>query len=357
MIKDDKFLSEKLIAWYSTHKRALPWRNTNDPYVIWLSEIILQQTRVAQGLPYFEKFLKRFPTVHHLAKAKESEVLRLWQGLGYYSRARNLHACAKFVVEKCDGIFPDTFLELLTLKGVGKYTAAAIASFAYQEAVPVVDGNVYRVLARIFGIDKDIASGKGQKFFFTEAKKHINKGTPDVYNQAIMEFGALQCIPVNPSCHDCIFSDVCFANLHQAQKILPVKIKKLKIRERYFNYIIFYDNSGILMKERTEKDIWQGLFDFFLLETNDFLSPDDFENISFLNDILKKGGILTKESKTYKHILTHQRIFAQFFHIEIEVGLVARALSKESLTYFNLNQVDTLPKPILIHNYLKESLF
>ena len=357
MIKDAKFLSKKLIAWYSTHKRDLPWRNTDDPYVIWLSEIILQQTRVAQGLPYFEKFIKTFPTVNHMAQAAESEILRLWQGLGYYSRARNLHACAKYVVENYDGKFPNSFQDLLTLKGVGKYTAAAIASFAHQEMIPVVDGNVYRVLARIFGINKDIASGKGQKFFFEEAKKHIDNESPDIYNQAIMEFGALQCVPINPPCHDCIFSSICYANLNNEQKKLPVKIKKLKIRQRHFNYFIFHDNTGILMKERTEKDIWRGLYDFFLLESNGFMSPNDFENNPFLNKLLKKGAILTKESKTYKHILTHQRIFAQFFHIEIKAALIGEDFQQELLQYYTLKQVNALPKPILIHNYLKEFIF
>jgi len=267
------FFSAIIIDWYQDNHRKLHWRETVDPYKIWLSEVILQQTRVAQGLPYYERFIISFPTVFDLAVAPSQKVLRLWQGLGYYSRARNLHRCAKQVVEKFNGHFPNSFNELTKLPGVGDYTAAAIASIAFREPVAVVDGNVYRVLARVFGIEKDIASGEGKKYFFSLANKLIDKTRPDLFNQALMEFGALHCLPKNPKCGECIFSKSCNANQRNLQAVLPVKSKKLKIKTRYFYYFILINKNKVLLKRRTEKDIWQGLNDFYLIETTRSQKP------------------------------------------------------------------------------------
>ena len=265
MKKED--FSKKLVEWYNDHHRTLPWRNTQDAYKIWLSEIILQQTRVAQGLPYYKKFILHYPNINSLAEAKEKEVLRLWQGLGYYTRARNLVKCAREVVKNYAGKFPGTFQELKKLPGIGDYTAAAIASFAFEEPVAVVDGNVYRVLSRIFGIDKNIASTEGKKFFFALANELIPVDQPGTYNQSVMEFGALHCLPLNPNCDDCIFKKNCVALKQEKIDILPVKIRRQKKTNRYFNYFLIRIGDKILMNERTGKDIWKGLLDFPLLET------------------------------------------------------------------------------------------
>ncbi|MFB0925151.1 MAG: A/G-specific adenine glycosylase, partial [Vicingaceae bacterium] len=230
--------SEKLIVWYNEHKRDLPWRKTTDPYQIWLSEIILQQTRVNQGLDYFNKFIKKHPDIHSLAQSSEKDVLNLWQGLGYYSRARNLHFTAKYISNELNGEFPTEYKDILNLKGVGEYTAAAIASFAYKEAYPVVDGNVYRVLSRMFGIENPIDSTEGKKVFKQLATELIDTKNPDTYNQAIMEFGALQCTPKKPNCEDCPYLLECFAYKNGLITELPKKEKKIKQRNRYFNYLV-----------------------------------------------------------------------------------------------------------------------
>ena len=230
--------SNSLIKWYLQNKRDLPWRNTIDPYFIWLSEIMLQQTRVAQGMPYFFAFTEAFPTVFDLAKASEQEVLKLWQGLGYYSRARNLHKTAQYVAFELDGKFPDNYKALLSLKGVGDYTAAAIASFSYNEVVPVVDGNVFRVLSRVFDIEADISQPASKKIFQELAMELMPKDHPAIFNQAIMEFGALQCVPKNPDCTICVMNDGCLALKMDKVNQLPVKLKKTKVTNRFFNYFI-----------------------------------------------------------------------------------------------------------------------
>ncbi len=251
---------KKLITWYLQNKRSMPWRETTDPYHIWLSEIMLQQTRVAQGLPYYLAFTKSFPTVFDLANASEDEVLKLWQGLGYYSRARNLHATAKYVANELQGEFPDNYKDLLQLKGVGDYTASAIASICFNEVVPVVDGNVYRVLSRHFGIDTPINSTKGIKEFKELAIELIDHEDPANYNQAIMEFGALQCKPKSPYCIVCPLNESCEALKTGKVDMLPVKLKKQKIKNRYFNYLIFSINDQhTIIQQRTGNGIWKGL--------------------------------------------------------------------------------------------------
>jgi len=345
-----EIFSSKIIDWYQINHRILPWRQTIDPYKIWLSEVMLQQTRVAQGLPYYERFIKSFPTVFDLAKAPEQNVLRLWQGLGYYSRARNLHRCAKEVVKKFNGNFPNSFKELTELPGVGDYTAAAIASIAFREPVAVVDGNVFRVLARVFGVEKDIASSDGKKYFFSLANELIDKKRPDLFNQALMEFGALHCLPKNPKCSECIFSKSCEANQKNMQVVLPVKSKKLKIKTRYFYYFILRSKNKVLMKQRIEKDIWQGLNDFYLIETLRGQKPET---------LLKKDRLLLKttilnESRVYKHVLSHQKLMVRFITVQPRLTKKQETvIHKLGLKWFTKNQVEKIPKPILIERFIK----
>jgi A/G-specific adenine glycosylase len=367
--------AQRLVQWYEQNKRDLPWRDTNNAYFIWLSEVILQQTRVNQGLPYYLKFVEAFPTVQDMAAAEEQEVLRLWQGLGYYSRARNMHHSAKMVVEKWNGLFPASYKEILQLKGVGNYTAAAVASFAFGEDVAVVDGNVFRVLSRIFGIEEDIGSNKGQKIFNELANTLLPKGKSAVYNQAIMEFGAMYCKPSAPDCPHCIFADKCLAFAQKKQEILPIKIKKIKTKYRNFNYLVFEFENKLMMKMRKEGDIWQGLYDFALLEENE-LNHEHFPLITsiygYLGDTtllsMRSGQALDKqdemlkeitihrESKLYKHILTHQQILAKFIHLKLHSQEVAKVLGEENnLQLYTLADIHHLPKPILIVNYLKEN--
>lgn len=361
----------KLIAWYEQHKRDLPWRNTKDPYLIWLSEIILQQTRVAQGLPYYLRFAETFPTIQRMAAAEEQEILRLWQGLGYYSRARNMHQSAKIVMQNFGGVFPDTYAKILMLKGVGNYTAAAIASFAFNEDVAVVDGNVFRVLARIFGIEEDIASGKGQKIFQQLADELLPKGKSAVYNQAIMEFGATYCKPVAPDCNSCIFTNKCIAFAQKRQHELPLKIKKLKIKERTFTYLVFTYQDKMMMKMRGVGDIWQGLYDFptleDLLENEEIILEENiketinyqFKDRELLNmkigqKLLSNDLAIQSVSRTYKHILTHQKLTTQFIRLQIDAEDLTRHISSSlGLGLYTASEVHDLPKPILIANYLE----
>ncbi|MCE7992631.1 MAG: A/G-specific adenine glycosylase [Roseivirga sp.] len=348
-----KLFANQIIKWYDYHKRDLPWRHTKDPYKIWLSEIILQQTRVAQGLPYYEKFVMTYPTVFDLAKASETEVLRLWQGLGYYSRARNLHACAKMVVTAYNGSFPDSYDELLKLKGIGTYTAAAIASFAFDKANAVVDGNVYRVLSRVFGIKDDIASSQGPRVFRKKANELISQDRPADYNQGIMEFGAMQCSPATPACGLCPVSLECYAFNHNEQLKLPVKTKKVKVRERHFNYIVFRVGESYYVKERGPKDVWQGLYDFYLIETPKE-EPGDVL-LERLSEAVKRAAVIEDDSQVYKHILTHQRIFAKFYLVELENE--SSIAEMDGLRACTVDELKELPKPILIQKYLEREIF
>jgi A/G-specific adenine glycosylase len=346
-----KQFASKIIDWYKANHRPLPWRGITDPYKIWLSEIILQQTRVAQGLPYYEKFVNTFPTVQGLAKASEQQVLRLWQGLGYYSRARNLHACAKKVVNECGGKFPDNYIELQKLPGIGPYTAAAIASFAFRESVAVVDGNVFRVLARVFGIDEDIASPKGKQLFSQKASELIDAQQPDIFNQAMMEFGAMHCLPQNPLCNDCIFSKACVAHRDGLQKLLPVKEKKTKIRKRYFYYFVIRHQHKILMKKREGKDIWQGLYDFYLVESK---RSKTIDSILVEEQSLKKLKPISA-SKPIKHILSHQQLLVRFLEIEIDSNEKFYSMAETlGLQAYNEKQIVHLPKPVLISKYFSD---
>jgi A/G-specific adenine glycosylase len=336
-----------IIDWYNQNKRSLPWRETTDPYKIWLSEIILQQTRVAQGLPYYLRFIKKFPTVKSLARADEGDVLRLWQGLGYYSRARNLHKCAKRIVSEFKNEFPSTFIDLQKLPGVGPYTAAAIASIAFREQVAVVDGNVFRVLARIFGIELDITSNEAKNYFFKKANELISKDQPDLFNQAMMELGATWCTPKNPKCEECVFKKTCVAFKQERVALLPVKAKKAKVRKRFLHYIIIEEGKKIAMKKRETKDIWQGLYDFHLIETNKKSRPQTLLTEEFSNEFLSGAETFGP----FKHILSHQELTIHFTWIKTRKK---QNLKKFSTSFYSSRQVGSLPKPIVITRFLEE---
>jgi len=340
-----------LIQWYLQNKRDLPWRHNTNPYTIWLSEIMLQQTRVAQGLPYFMRFTEAFPTVFDLANASEEEVLKLWQGLGYYSRARNLHKTAKQVAFECNGDFPKSYKELLHLKGIGEYTAAAIASFAYNENVPVVDGNVFRVLSRYFDVGTDIASSGAKKEFTQLAAELLPKGKANLFNQAIMEFGALQCVPKNPDCQNCIFNDSCAALQKKKVAQLPVKSRKLKVRERFFNYLVFSDEeANTIIHKRTQKGIWHNLYEFPLLETETVIKDtavlELIQNQNFVNNDIVEIELYNPE--TIIHKLSHQHLNIRFWKIKVDGKLVSG---------INWKSAKKMPFPIVIFNFIEKVSF
>ncbi|MEM0938452.1 MAG: A/G-specific adenine glycosylase [Bacteroidota bacterium] len=342
--------AERLIGWYTVNKRDLPWRLTQDPYAVWLSEIILQQTRVDQGLPYWERFMKKFPTVEALADASEENILRLWQGLGYYSRARNLHAAAKYIKNELKGVFPRTFREILQLKGVGPYTAAAIASICFGEATPVVDGNVFRFASRYFGITENIASSKTRKTFENLLRDHILKENPGNFNQAMMEFGARVCTP-SPNCSFCTFQMGCYAFKRNLQKKLPNKSKKINVRDRFFHYLVLKSENRYYMKVRQSNDVWTGLYDFYLIEGE--MNEDEVlhESSKFLDDI---DFTVEQVSDKVKHILSHQRIHARFYELELNENDQTSVLQKAGLHAFSHDEMLNLPKPKLIVNYLDQ---
>lgn len=343
--------SNSLIKWYLQNKRDLPWRNTVNPYPIWLSEIMLQQTRVAQGLPYYMAFMEAFPTVFDLANAEEEHVLKLWQGLGYYSRARNLHATAKYIAAELKGDFPPNYDQLLQLKGVGEYTAAAIASFAYNEPVAVVDGNVFRVLSRYFNMDNDISDGKTKKEFQILAQQLLPNDKAALFNQAIMEFGALQCVPKNPDCANCIFSSSCSGLQHKKVNILPVKSKKTKVTNKFFNYLILKDIQGnFVVQKREGKGIWENLYEFTLIETPEMSNEIDFMNqlkaTKFYNQL--PADITLLNTEVIQHKLSHQNLHIQFYILNFNQKI------KEAKS---LSEIQKLPFPIVIHNFMQTHCF
>ncbi|MFZ4862294.1 A/G-specific adenine glycosylase [Sphingobacterium sp. Mn56C] len=340
--------SEKLIGWYHSYGRDLPWRKTQDPYVIWLSEIILQQTRVQQGMPYFYAFLDAFPTVQDFADADQAEVLRLWQGLGYYSRARNMHKAAKEVQERFDGRFPTAYSDLLSLPGVGEYTAAAIASFSSNAVHAVLDGNVFRVLSRYFGIDEPINSTVGKKIFKQLAQELISTHSPGTYNHAIMDFGATVCKPKAPLCMECIFADSCVALQDKRVDRLPVKLKGKGSRDRFFHYFIIEQDGAILMHQRMEGDVWASLYEFPLIETS---SDVDIEKLLDTADYQKflSSGYLEPIGGRVKHVLSHQNIYARFYKWN---GQLKDGEKKEGWNYFLLENLDKLAKHKLIFSFL-----
>lgn len=347
-----KHFSEKITGWYDQNKRDLPWRDTKNAYLIWLSEIILQQTRVDQGMNYYLKFVNAFPTVKHLAKAENEEVMKLWQGLGYYSRARNLHLTAKIITEKYKGKFPDKYAEILSLKGVGEYTAAAIASFAYNEPYAVVDGNVFRVLARVFGIETPIDSSQGKKEFSVLANKLLDRKNPSIHNQAIMELGAIQCKPAKPDCSVCVLNTMCFAYEKERIAEFPVKSKKTKVRERYFNYIVVHHKGNVAINKRAGKDIWTSLYDFPLIETNKELKEEQFLKSQEWKKFIGSTTYTVKSiSTSYKHILSHQKIYARFW--EIDCSKPFHKLLSETAIVIKEKDIYQYAVPRLIERYLE----
>jgi len=342
--------SQKIINWYQLHKRDLPWRSTKDAYKIWLSEIILQQTRVAQGLPYYQKFISAFPKIEDLAKASEEEVLKLWQGLGYYSRARNLHETAKQIVVYLEAQFPTNYQELIKLKGIGDYTASAISSFCANENQPVVDGNVYRVLARYFGIPTPINTPKAQREFKELSFELIDEKQAGIYNQSIMEFGALQCVPSNPNCEECPLNDSCVA-LQTDQIInLPIKKTKLKIRKRYFNYLVLKTiNNKTLVNQRKGKGIWQNLYEFPVVETINEINYKGILQQIIFKELVEENNFTLKllTPKSSIHKLSHQHLYIKFWLLEMDVT------NKELITW---EQVMQLPFPIVLFRFIEEYL-
>lgn len=350
-----KKIRQILNVWYFTNKRDLPWRETSDPYLIWISEIVLQQTRVNQGLDYYLRFVERYPNVKTLAESSEDEVLKYWQGLGYYSRARNLHRASKQIMEKFAGKFPTTFDDVLSLPGIGTYTASAICSFAYNQNYAVLDGNVFRVLSRIFAVSTPIDTNAGQKEFSQWAENLLDKTDSHTHNQAIMEFGALQCVPANPNCKDCPLKEHCKAYTLNIVSNLPVKQGKTAVTNRYFHYFFIQNGDFTYLQKRTKKDIWQNLYEFPLIETkehkelNNLIEIEEFkrlfadiQNIEISNSVFQT-----------KHILSHRRIFATFYTVKIsEENNLFQSFSK-----LKISEIENFAVSRLTEIFLEKNVF
>lgn len=341
--------SKTLINWYSIHKRSLPWRNTTNPYYIWLSEIILQQTQVKQGWPYYEAFVTKYPSVFDLAEAKEQEVLNLWQGLGYYSRARNLHASAKYIANELDGVFPSTYKTIKELKGVGDYTASAIASISFNEVTAVVDGNVYRVLSRVFGIETPINSTKGIKAFKLLAQELIDVKQPATFNQAIMDYGSQVCKPKQPMCTDCVFTTNCKAIQLDKVNELPLKLKKTKVTSKFFNFIVYLNGANkVVLEQRTTKGIWQNMYQFPLLETKEQTSYSRI--VDHVSTILSEENpeVYIYNETPLVHKLSHQHLYTTFWVVKSNF---------KGLSWIPIQDLKDYPVPVLINNFINEFNF
>ena len=321
----------------------MPWRETTDPYLIWLSEVILQQTRVDQGMPYYIRFAHKFPKVQLLAKAKEDEILNLWQGLGYYSRARNLHAAAKEIVSRFHGKFPANYADIRSLRGVGDYTAAAISSFAFNLPHAVVDGNVYRVISRLYKIDLAQDSAAGKKMVNQIAHELLCSKNPGAHNQAMMELGSLICTPLKPQCESCPVADFCLAHADKSILKYPVKKKKIKIRNRYFNYLVISEGKNVLIKKRPPGDVWEGLYDFRLIETENAISSLPENDLPF--DVVN-----IRHDKNFTHILSHQKIMADFWFVQVK-----KIQPRKHERKIALNDLEDYPMPQLLIRYLKKA--
>ena len=342
--------SKALLEWNKTNDREMPWKGEKNAYYIWLSEIILQQTRVEQGWKYYEKFILHYPTIQDLAAASEDEVLKDWEGLGYYSRARNLHFTAKQIVEKHQAVFPTDYHEILALKGIGNYTAAAIASFAYDLPYAVVDGNVIRVLSRYLGSEIAFDTTIGKKYFEATAQEFLDQKNPATYNQAIMDFGATVCKPIAPLCEDCPFQQKCIAYNHQLIDILPYRAKKLVSKNRYFTYVLLVHNEDVFIRKRSENDIWKGLHDFFLIEDKQLLTEKSLLKALQKNKLDTSDIHITKASFfDHQQQLTHQKIFARFFVVPIRQLPVL-----EHYFPVNLKKIGIFAFPKLINYFLEK---
>ncbi|MBU1370164.1 MAG: A/G-specific adenine glycosylase [Bacteroidetes bacterium] len=350
-------ITQQLLIWYDKHKRDLPWRSEPSSYHIWLSEVILQQTRVDQGHAYYLRFIDRWPDVHQLAAASEQEVLKMWQGLGYYSRARNLLTAARQLVTSYDGVFPHKLEDIKKLKGVGDYTAAAIASIAFNQPVPVVDGNVFRVLSRLFAIDDPIDTSKGRKVFQEVATSLLAVERPGDYNQALMEFGALQCTPKNPDCPNCPLQNHCLAFAEKRVQDFPVKQGKIKTRKRFLNYFIlagmYQDACFTLLRYRTNGDVWQGLYDFPCIETSQSVTLAQLSQYDFFQKLDQVALQINQVGGSIKHVLTHQQLFASFYLVNCKDGF--QDLENNSLSLVALSALENYPMPRLIDRFLLEN--
>lgn len=347
--------SKLLLKWYSKNARSHPWKKIKNPYFIWLSEIILQQTRVEAGTPYYLKFIETYPTIQELAAATQDDVYRLWKGLGYYSRARNLHHTAQTIVDKHNGIFPQTYDDILALKGIGPYTAAAIASFAFDLPYPVMDGNVKRVIARYYGYKKDVMSAANKHDLQSLLDQSFNKKKAALFNQAIMDFGATVCKPKSPLCNDCPFSKTCHANQQNEVSLIPLRISKIKRRDRFFHYLVIKDEQNILLKKRQDKDIWQNLYDFPSIEndSNKQLSIKDLQSFvkEYTNIAVKKTNFSVKGPKS--QLLSHQRIIARFYTICLPN--IQSIANQTELDLVQLKNSSSFAVPKIIDWYLKDN--
>ncbi|MDR1808960.1 MAG: A/G-specific adenine glycosylase [Prevotella sp.] len=340
-----------LSNWYNQNKRTLPWRDVCDPYIIWISEIILQQTRVEQGYGYFLRFTERFPDVASLSNADEEEVLKLWQGLGYYSRARNLHAAAKDIMQRFGGVFPQKRDDVLSLKGIGEYTAAAIVSFAYNQPFAVVDGNVFRVLSRLFAIDEPIDTGKGKKFFGLLAQDILDKQRPGLHNQAMMELGALQCVPANPDCSACPLQDMCLACASGNVQQYPVKQGKTQVKNRYFNYLDIRQGGNTYINKREKNDVWKNMYEFPLIETPKKLPPEGLlTNERFVELFGSIEKLPLKLVSQVKHLLSHRIIYASFYRLDFPAG----TWKNRDFLEIPVERLRDYPVSRLIHKYMEE---
>ena len=345
-------IQETLARWYESHKRALPWRDDPSPYHVWLSEIILQQTRVNQGFDFYQRFTSRWPTIDKLAAASEEEVLKMWQGLGYYSRARNLHRCARQVMERHGGVFPADFKLLLQLPGIGGYTAAAIASIAFGLPHAVVDGNVYRILSRLYDIDTPINKTEGVALFAALAEDLLDRNHPGRHNQALMEFGALHCIPQHPDCPSCPLQASCLALARHTVGQRPVKEKKTAVRTRYFHYLVFITpKHEVMLRKREDNDIWKNLYDFPCIESDRPLTVEEIVQSETFQDFTEKQDfVIQRTSPSITHKLTHQTLIATF--IEIKIHTFRSLIQTKKLLLTPENELGSFPVPKLIENYL-----
>jgi len=345
-------IGQKMIIWYEVNKRNLPWRDAENPYLIWVSEIILQQTRVVQGLDYYRRFIDAYPDVFTLASASIDDILKIWQGLGYYSRARNMHAAAKQIVDLYGGKFPETYEELITIKGIGDYTASAIASFSFGKAVPVIDGNVNRVIARLHGVEQPINKPAGQKEIRAHAEKMMIRDQPGTYNQAIMEFGALQCVPQNPNCSGCIFNRICVAFQSELVNILPVKEKTTKIATRYFHYLYVCFGNQTYIRRRADGDIWTGLYEFPMIETASETEPDELiNNPDWQSYFEGQTPHVAGVSSVITHRLTHRILKIRFYEI-----IVNQPICGENLIEIPASDLQRYAVPKVIDNFLKRGV-
>jgi len=334
-----------ILNWYMVNKRDLPWRNTNDPYSVWLSEIILQQTRIAQGLPYYLKFINKYPTINSLARANENDILILWQGLGYYSRARNLLKTAKFIVDECNGKFPSTYTELIKLKGIGEYTASAISSICFNERRAVLDGNVYRVISRFYGIDVPVNNHFGKKFYMDYAQKLAPKKSCGDYNQGIMDFGSLICKPKSPLCHKCILGKDCIASKMKNINYFPVKLKKNAPKITHFNYLVLLDSDHMIWMNKIKNGIWKNLFQFPMIESKKELNKTQVLSNEIFKSIapISNSDIILFNSSPIIHKLSHKTIYAKFWILPVEHS------NSNSIKFSDVNKY---PVPRLIEKFL-----